>query len=94
MFNSKKIATAAAAGVLGGFALVGAGSAQAFTADGPGKCVDDGKGQVRCERVNKRQFVSDSLGNFLLVNNSTQSCLGSRGQVACVSDVVVPDGKS
>ncbi|MEW2398476.1 hypothetical protein [Streptomyces sp. NPDC046862] len=94
MFNSKKIAAAAAAGVLGGFALVGVGTAQAFAADGSGQCVDDGKGQVRCVGVHKREFVTESLGNVLLVNESAQSCPTSRSQVNCVSDVVVPGKKA
>jgi hypothetical protein len=46
MLNSKKIV--ATAGVLWSLALIGAGSAQAIGQDGSGKCVDDGKGTVRC----------------------------------------------
>ncbi|WP_326752818.1 hypothetical protein OIE73_13600 [Streptomyces hirsutus] len=47
MLSSKKIAATAAAGILGGFALLGFGATQAFADDGAGKCVDDGNG-IHC----------------------------------------------
>ncbi|NGO11682.1 hypothetical protein G5C60_29825 [Streptomyces sp. HC44] len=74
MLNSKKIAAAVAAGVLGSFALMGAGSGavQAFAGDGSGRCVDDGNGQVRCEYVKKRHLVTDTLEYLGIGNKSTQ----------------------
>ncbi|MGC0377221.1 MULTISPECIES: hypothetical protein [unclassified Streptomyces] len=43
MFNSKKIAATAAAGILGSFALVGLGASQALADDGSDACVADGE---------------------------------------------------
>ncbi|MER5210543.1 hypothetical protein ABT063_08180 [Streptomyces sp. NPDC002838] len=85
MLGSKKIAVAAAAGVLGGFALMGVGGAQAFAVDGPGKCVEDGKGNVRCVKVSK--YKLDKSGSAVLVNESTQTCPTSRSRVTCVDSV-------
>ncbi|MFJ8590717.1 hypothetical protein [Streptomyces sp. NPDC093598] len=92
MFSSRKIA--AAAGVLGSFALVGVGTVQAFAEAGPGRCVDDGKGHVRCVQVSEYQVTSDKHGNVKIVNESTQTCPASNSQVTCVSSVVVPGQKS
>ncbi|MEV5544576.1 hypothetical protein AB0L35_00330 [Streptomyces sp. NPDC052309] len=47
MLNSKKIAATAAAGILGSFALVGFGAAQAFADNGVGPCAEDGDG-IHC----------------------------------------------
>lgn len=47
MFNSKKIASTAAAAFLGGFALLGFGAAQAVADDGADACVDDGD-KIHC----------------------------------------------
>ncbi|GJF20388.1 MULTISPECIES: hypothetical protein [Streptomyces] len=49
MRNSQKIAATMAAGILGGFALVGFGAVQASADDGVGvdKCVKDGDG-IHC----------------------------------------------
>ncbi|MEV6593792.1 hypothetical protein [Streptomyces acidicola] len=93
MLNSKKIAAVAAAGLLGSFALVGGGAVQAFAADGAGRCVEDGNGQVRCVDQGKYKVTTDKAGNVTVVNNSSQTCPTSQSQVSCVSDVVVP-GKS
>ncbi|MER5210545.1 hypothetical protein ABT063_08190 [Streptomyces sp. NPDC002838] len=92
MLSSKKIA--AAAGVLGSFALIGVGAAQAFGHEGAGACVDDGKGQVRCADVSKYKLTTDKRGNVTVVNDSTQSCPTSHSEVTCVSNVVVPAKKS
>ncbi|MEW2398478.1 hypothetical protein [Streptomyces sp. NPDC046862] len=94
MFNSKKIAAAAAAGVLGGFALVGVGTAQAFAADGPGKCVDDGQGHVRCEQTSRYKLTTDKAGNVQVTHNATQTCPTSQSEVTCVNSVVIPGGKN
>ncbi|MER7487750.1 hypothetical protein ABTY20_17950 [Streptomyces sp. NPDC126497] len=53
MFTSKKIAAAATAGILGSFALIGLGAAQASAGDGNGSnaCVDDGSNTIRCEQT-------------------------------------------
>ncbi|MFF5366333.1 hypothetical protein [Streptomyces sp. NPDC013187] len=92
MFSSKKFA--AAAGVLGSFALVGVGTVHAFASDGAGKCVDDGKGHIRCVQVSEYRVNSDKHGNVEVVNESTQSCPTSHGEVTCVNSVVVPGQKS
>ncbi|GGY18157.1 hypothetical protein [Streptomyces djakartensis] len=92
MFNSKKIA--AAVGVLGSFALIGAGAVQAFADDSAGGCVDNGNGYTRCSQVREYQVTSDKRGNITVVNDSTQSCPASGGQIACVSSFSVPDKKS
>ncbi|MEV6593794.1 hypothetical protein [Streptomyces acidicola] len=92
MLNSKKIAVVA--GLLGGFALVGGGAVQAFAADGAGKCVDDGRGHVRCEDVIKRDALPDGYESIQVVNNSTQSCPPSSSGATCVSDVAKSGKKS
>ena len=93
MLNSKKIAAAVAAGVLGGFALVGVGAVQAFGQD-PGRCVDGGKGDVHCTQQSKYKVTTDKAGNVTVVNHSTQTCPTSHSQVTCVSSVAVPGKKS
>jgi hypothetical protein len=92
MLNSKKIA--AAVGVLGSFALIGAGAAQAFAGGGSGNCVDDGNGRTRCTQVREYQVTTDKSGNVTVVNDSTQSCPASGGQIECVSSFAVPGKKS
>jgi hypothetical protein len=92
MFNSKKIA--AAAGVLGSVALIGVGAGQAIAGGGSGKCVDDGKGHVRCVDVGEYTITTDKRGNVTVVNRSTQDCPTANSQVTCVSSVVVPGKKS
>ncbi|MGV9251265.1 hypothetical protein [Streptomyces sp. NPDC003697] len=92
MFNSKKIA--AAAGVVGGFALLGVGAVQGFAADGSGGCVDDGKGSVRCVQVTEYHMTVDKGGNVHVVNDSTQSCPSSQSEVSCVNAVELNGKKS
>ncbi|PAZ17248.1 hypothetical protein CLM62_03500 [Streptomyces sp. SA15] len=100
MLSSKKIA--AAAGVLGSFALIGVGAAQAFGHGAAGMCADDGMGNVRCADVSKSKlttdkrgkFVTDKRGNIVVINDSTQTCPATDSQVTCVSDVVVPNKKA
>ncbi|MER6619545.1 MULTISPECIES: hypothetical protein [unclassified Streptomyces] len=43
MFNSKKIAATAAAGIVGSLALIGFGATQALADDGADACVADGE---------------------------------------------------
>lgn len=88
MLNSKKIA--AAAGVLGSFALIGAGAVQAFAGEDSGKCADDGKGHVRCVQVSEYQVATDKRGNITIVNDATQNCPAAHGQINCVSSFAVP----
>jgi len=88
MLNSKKIA--AAVGVMGSFALIGAGTVQAFAGDGSGKCSDDGKGHVRCVQVSEYQVTTDKHGNITIVNDTTQNCPAAHGQITCVSTAAVP----
>lgn len=87
MFKSKKIA--AAAGVLGSFALIGIGAAQASGAGDPGKCVDDGRGHVRCVQVSEYHITTDKQGNVHVVNDSSQTCPSAEGEVNCVSSVAL-----
>ncbi|WP_039932629.1 hypothetical protein [Streptomyces viridochromogenes] len=88
MFNSKKIA--AVAGFLGSVALIGAGAVQASAHGGPGACVEDGKGQVRCVQTSEYQVATDKGGNVTVVNDSTQVCPAAHSQVSCVDTVVAP----
>jgi hypothetical protein len=90
MFNSKKFAAIAAAGVLGGFALLGGGVVQAAAQDGPGKCVDDGKGHVRCVQASVYEVTRSKDGAVHVSNESTQTCPATHGQVTCVDSVVPP----
>ncbi|MFH8656801.1 hypothetical protein [Streptomyces afghaniensis] len=89
MFNSKKFAALAAAGVLGGFALLGGGVVQAAEG-GPGKCVDDGKGHVRCVQTSEYEVTRSKDGAVHVSNESTQTCPATHGQVTCVDSVVPP----
>ncbi|MEU2536596.1 hypothetical protein [Streptomyces iakyrus] len=88
MFDSKK--TAAVAMVLGAFALMGVGAVQASAQGGPGTCVEDGAGHVRCVQMSEYQVIKDKRGNVTVVNDSTQACPASRSQVTCVDSVVAP----
>ncbi|MFI8833307.1 hypothetical protein ACIGPN_20075 [Streptomyces afghaniensis] len=90
MFNSKKIAVMAAAGVLGGFALIGGGVVQAAAQGGPGKCVDDGKSHVYCVQTSTYKVTEGKDGGVRVSNESTQTCPASHGQVTCVDSVVPP----
>ncbi|MGY3201767.1 hypothetical protein [Streptomyces sp. TE5632] len=87
MFKSKKIA--AVAGVLGGFALIGAGAVQAVGAEGPGDCVKDSKGTVRCAQATKHEVTSEEYGKIRFVNDSRQTCSGGP-EVSCTSSVTLP----
>ncbi|GAB2458058.1 hypothetical protein [Streptomyces incanus] len=93
MVKSKKIA-AAAAGVLGGLALIGAGAVQAFSADAPDNCVKGGDGTVRCAQVNKQEITTDQHGKIHFVNESKQTCSGGNAEVSCANSVVLPAEKS
>ncbi|CAM5704436.1 hypothetical protein [Streptomyces purpurascens] len=88
MLNSKKIA--AVAGILGSFALIGVGAAQASALGDPGKCVDDGNGQVRCVELSQYTYTTDKGGKVTVTNNSSQDCPTAHSQVSCVSSTVVP----
>jgi hypothetical protein len=92
MFSSKKIA--AAAGVLGSFALIGVGAAQSFGQEAAARCADDGMGNVRCADASQYKVTTDKRGNVTVINDSTQSCPATNSQVNCVSDVVVPRKKA
>ncbi|MFJ8465283.1 hypothetical protein [Streptomyces swartbergensis] len=89
MLNSKKIAAVVTAGVLGGFALVGGGAVPA-AAEGGGRCVDDGKGHVRCVQTSEYKVTTSKGGGVHLSNESTQTCPASHRQVTCVDSVVLP----
>ncbi|MFI6376664.1 hypothetical protein [Streptomyces sp. NPDC050546] len=88
MFNSKKIA--AAAGILGSFALIGVGAVQASAQGGPGTCVQDSKGNVSCVQMSEYQVLRDKSGNVTVRNDSTQTCPTAHSQVSCVDSVTAP----
>ncbi|MGP4086560.1 hypothetical protein [Streptomyces sp. KR55] len=88
MLNSKKIA--AVAGLLGSFAVISVGAVQASPVEGPGKCVNDGKGHIRCVQPSKYRLTTDKAGNVHLVNKSTQACSTSSSQVTCIDSTVIP----
>ncbi|CAL9560342.1 hypothetical protein [Streptomyces sp. Tu 3180] len=91
MFQSKKIA--AAAGVLGSFALIGVGAVQAVGAEGrPGNCTEDEKGNVRCVQVSEHRITRGEDGKVRIDGKSSQTCSGSGAELSCVSSVVF-DGK-
>ncbi|MFD7277023.1 hypothetical protein ACFV80_08175 [Streptomyces sp. NPDC059862] len=93
MLNSKKIA--AAAGVLGSFALIGVGAAQALGHDGSGKCVEDSKGNVRCVQEGEYHFTTDDGGTVTVVSKSTMTCPNLQDKRAtCVNNVPPPREKS
>ncbi|AWW39519.1 hypothetical protein ADL00_39590 [Streptomyces sp. AS58] len=92
MFNSKKIA--AVAGFLGSVALVGVGAVQAHAVEGPGNCVSDGAGKMRCVEVKHYEFTTESGQKVELVHKSTQNCPTSHSQVSCVSNLDVSNKKS
>ncbi|MCG8968218.1 MULTISPECIES: hypothetical protein [Streptomyces] len=84
MYITKKIAVV---GALGGLALAGIGAGQAF-ADGAPKCVDDGRGNIRC--VQKSEYrLTDKGGKLELVNKQSLTCSTS-GEMSCNTDVVLP----
>ncbi|MEU7716939.1 hypothetical protein [Streptomyces tibetensis] len=91
MPNSKRIAVVA--GVLWSVALLGAGAGQAFALDGSGgssgsgKCVDDGRGNVRCVH---EAVYRDANGTVHVVASQSQSCSSEK----CSSNVVIGDKKS
>ncbi|MEU3886131.1 hypothetical protein [Streptomyces sp. NPDC029041] len=88
MFDKKK--TAAVAAALGAFALMGLGAVQASAQGGPGTCVEDSAGHVRCVQMSEYQVIRDKRGSVTVVNDSTQTCPTSRSQVSCVDSAVVP----
>lgn len=93
MLDSKKFV--AAMGVLGSFALIGVGAAQAFAGgDASGGCVSDGKGNTRCTQVREYQVTTDSNGNISVVNDSRQNCPAAGGRVDCVSSFTLPGESS
>ncbi|GAA3498171.1 hypothetical protein GCM10019016_052740 [Streptomyces prasinosporus] len=92
MFNSKKIA--AAAGVLGGFALIGVGAVQAVGAEGSGNCTEDEKGNVRCVQVSEHRVTRGEDGRLHVDQKTSQTCSGSGDELSCVSSVVFGDEKS
>ncbi|GAA5071575.1 hypothetical protein [Streptomyces similanensis] len=75
MLITKKLAATAAAGILGGFALIGFGATQASAHDGDstgggvsGRCVDDGNRAITCVQ--------------------SQHCSGG-GHVDCSSTIII-----
>ncbi|KES05767.1 hypothetical protein BU52_18345 [Streptomyces toyocaensis] len=87
MIRSRRIASVAA-GVLGGLALLGAGAVQAFGAEEPGGCVDDGRGTVRCVQVTEERIAVDKDGTVHhSTNGSKPVCSTSAGKISCTNDV-------
>ncbi|KES05765.1 hypothetical protein BU52_18335 [Streptomyces toyocaensis] len=91
MIKSNKI-VAAAVGILGSFALIGAGAVQATAAEMAPQCADDGKGNVRCVQHEYRVTTGEH-GKLRVNNESTQNCTGSHG-MTCVSSLTVPGERS
>ncbi|MEU6526637.1 hypothetical protein ABZ892_28345 [Streptomyces sp. NPDC046924] len=92
MVKSKKVA--AAVGVLGGFALIGAGAVQAFGVEEPSNCIKDSEGAVRCVQVNEQKILTDKDGRLHFVNDSSQSCSGESAEVSCANSAVFPGKNS
>ncbi|MGW2122017.1 hypothetical protein [Streptomyces sp. NPDC001758] len=92
MINSKKF-VATAVGILGGFALIGAGAVQAVAVGSAAQCAGDGKGDTRCVQHHEYQVTTDEYGKLRIDNESSQNCTGSRG-MSCVSTLAVPGEKS
>ncbi|MBT3151167.1 hypothetical protein HTV45_09745 [Streptomyces sp. CHD11] len=92
MINSKKF-VATAVGILGSFALLGAGAVQAVGAENAVQCAGDGKGDTRCVQKHEYQVTTDEYGKLRIDNESAQNCTGSHG-MSCVSTLVVPGEKS
>ncbi|MDT6985972.1 hypothetical protein ACFSUJ_11445 [Streptomyces lusitanus] len=91
MFKSKMIA--AVAGVLGGFALMGAGAVQAVGVESPAHCTKDKQGTVRCAQVATYEVTSEEHGKVRVVNDSTLTCSGG-GKVSCANNFVYPGEES
>ncbi|MBD0418388.1 hypothetical protein H0H10_04255 [Streptomyces sp. TRM S81-3] len=72
MMNSRKIA--AAAGLLCGFALIGAGSGHAFGEEVVNTCNDDGKKNVRCVQESEYTVTTDKYGTVHVVNKQSHEC--------------------
>jgi hypothetical protein len=86
MFISKKVA--ATVGALGGIVLAGMGAGHAFADGESGKCVEDGKGNIRCVQVSEYR-LTDKDGKVELVNKQSLTCSTS-GEMSCNTDVVLP----
>lgn len=94
MIKSRSIASVAA-GVLAGFALIGAGTGPAAAAEGPGGCVDDGRGTVRCVQVTEERLTVDRDGTVRHVTNGSKpACSASAGSISCETSVSTDHGKS
>ncbi|MEU2900614.1 hypothetical protein ABZ690_35055 [Streptomyces sp. NPDC006967] len=93
MIKSRSIASVAA-GILAGFALTGAGAGPA-AAEGPGGCVDDGRGTVRCVQVTEERLTVDRDGTVRHVTNGSKpACSASAGSISCETSVSTDRGKS
>ncbi|MGY0067412.1 hypothetical protein ACWZEH_11415 [Streptomyces sp. QTS137] len=92
MSKSKKIT--AAAGVLGGVALIGAGAVQAVGVEGSGSCVRDGRGAIRCEQVREYRLPAGTQGKVRFAGEQEQACSGSGAEVSCVDGSVLGGRKA
>ena len=90
MFKSKKLS--AVVTVLGGVVLLGFGGGQAVAAESPGKCSDDGRGNIRCTDKSERELTSGTYGKVRIVNDVQQTCSGERADVSCETGLTV-DGR-
>ncbi|MEF9903958.1 hypothetical protein [Streptomyces sp. P9-A2] len=92
MFEPKKIA--AAAGILGGVALIGTGAVQAVGVEGSGSCLKGGKGTIRCEQVREYRLPADLQGKVRFTNEQEQTCSGSGVEVSCASGALLGGGRA
>ena len=86
MESSKNLVTTSAS-VLGSLALLAFGAVQAVSAENPGTCTKDDKGNVRCVQVNEHR-VTDTDKGVRIDNKTSQSCSG-KGELTCASNLVV-----
>ncbi|MGW3683697.1 hypothetical protein [Streptomyces prasinus] len=87
MLESKRVA--AAAGLLGGVVLIGAGAVQAAGVEGSGSCVGDGRGGIRCEQVREYRLPADLQGKVRFTGRQEQTCSGSGAEVSCANGALL-----
>ncbi|MCP3765326.1 hypothetical protein [Streptomyces sp. MAR25Y5] len=87
MLESKRVA--AAAGLLGGVVLIGAGVVQAVGVEGSGNCVGDARGGIRCEQVREHRLPADLQGKVRYIGRQEQTCSGSGAEVPCANGTLL-----
>ncbi|MEU2602131.1 hypothetical protein [Streptomyces hirsutus] len=92
MFEPKKIA--AAAGALGGLALIGSGAVRAVGAEGSGSCAKDGRSDIRCEQVREYRLPADLQGKVRFTDEREQACSGSGAEASCANGALLGGEKA